>query len=59
MVFQDDLSVADGLSAEKEKISNKSDEHGSLIIKVLNEKQTRQGKIFEVNWCGLIYTIKD
>ena len=43
MVFQDDESSNDQCKSVKG-----SDEVGSLVIRVLNEKTTRLGKIYEV-----------
>ena len=43
MVFQDDES-----SNDQSKSVKGSDEVGSLVIRVLNEKTTRLGKIYEV-----------
>lgn len=45
MVFQDDESSNDQCKSVKG-----SDEVGSLVIRVLNEKTTRLGKIYEVLW---------
>ena len=43
MVFQDDESSSDQCKSVKG-----SDEVGSLVIRVLNEKTRRLGKIYEV-----------